>query len=304
VLFRSDRWIDDIRADFTKRLDRRVEPSFEFSVIVGEYLPNLYYLDEKWVIDNLNEIFPKDNDFYWQAAFTGYLFYSVQVYKILYFLLRKNNHYAKAIETNFVDPHVTERLAQHICIGYLEGWEKLEDHDSLISNLIGKGNTNHLSEIVNFLWMQRDNPTLKLKEKIKPLWKLLFDMCFKNEQNSEFQKIISNLSKWLSLIDEIDEKTLGWLMLSAKYIQTDFNTTGFIEYLLEHAPKTPERVGQVYINMLDFGIYPDYKIEDIQEIVRILYNKGQKEIADRICILYLRKGYDFLEPIYERHRNA
>jgi len=301
---KGDRWVDNIRTDFTKRLDRRVEPSLEFSVIVGEYLPNLYYLDEKWVIDNLNEIFPKYNDFYWQAAFTGYLFYSAQVYQILYFLLRENNHYTKAIETNFADPHITERLAQHICVGYLEDWEKLEDDGSLIRILIGKRNTRHLLEIVNFFWMQRDNPTLKLGEKIKPLWKLLFDMCIQSEQNPEIQKIISNLSKWLSLIDEIDEQILVWLMSSAKYIQADFNTTIFIDYLLKHARKTPANVGRIYLNMLDSGIYPDFKMEDIQELVQILYGHGQTEIANRICILYMKKGYNFLDVIYEKNRNV
>jgi hypothetical protein len=218
--------------------------------------------------------------------------------------LRENKHYEKAIETNFVDPHVTERLAQHICIGYIKDWERLDDNDSLIVHLIRKKIVGHLSEMVAFFWMQRDNPTLNLKKKIKPLWRLLFDLCSQNEVNPEFQRIVSNLSKWLSLIDEIDEETLRWLKLSAKHIQKDFNTAFFIEYLLKHTPKTPAKVGQIYLNMLDEGIYPDYDREDIQKIVQILYDQDQKEIADKICICYLREGFNFLEPIYERHRNT
>jgi len=300
----GDRWIPKIKADFSKRLDRQVEPGLEFSVILGEYLPNLYYLDKEWVTENLNYIFPKDNDHYWEAAFSGYLSYSVQVYKILYFLLRENEHYAKAIETNFADSHVMERLVQHICVGYIEDWERLDDTNSLIVNVIRKKTLVHLSEIITFFWMRRDNPTLNLKEKIKPLWRLLFNVCSENELNIEFQKIVSHLSKWLSLIDEIDEEILGWLKLSAKYIQKDFNTAFFIEYLLKHAPKTPARVGQIYLKMLDEGIYPDYDREDIQKIVLVLYDQNEKEIADKICIRYLTDGFDFLEPVYARHRNV
>ena len=39
------RWSQAIRADFTKRLDRNIEPSFEFSFMLGAYLPYLLYFD-------------------------------------------------------------------------------------------------------------------------------------------------------------------------------------------------------------------------------------------------------------------
>ena len=43
------RWPYAIRADFTKRLDRSIEPSLEFSYTLGFHLPYLSYLDEEWV---------------------------------------------------------------------------------------------------------------------------------------------------------------------------------------------------------------------------------------------------------------
>lgn len=71
------RWVEDIKRYFTKCLDRDFEgSSFEFSVTVGEYLANLYYLDNKWVFENINRIFPKDDEEHWKAAFVGYLFTS------------------------------------------------------------------------------------------------------------------------------------------------------------------------------------------------------------------------------------
>ena len=299
----EERWVNSIKEDFTKRLNREIEPSLEFSVILGEYLANLYWLDKKWVTDNLNKIFPKDNDTYWKAAFTGYLFYSSRVYKDLYFLLRKNEHYAKAIKTEFNDSHITERLVQHICIGYLEDWEKLEDKESLIFQLIENKNINQLSAIVSFFWMLRDELNDKIKIKVKPLWKTLYELVRQNEENPKYQKLISNLSKWLSLIDEIDDEIFEWLKLSAKYVDRDYNTPFFIEYLLKHASETPAKVGEIYLEMLNANIYPDYKKEDIQEIVHLLYYKNEKESAGRICNLYGAKGFDFLKDIYETHRD-
>jgi len=299
----EERWVNSIKEDFTKRLNREIEPSLEFSVILGEYLANLYWLDKKWVTDNLNRIFPKDNDTHWKAAFTGYLFYSSRVYKDLYFLLRKNEHYAKAIKTEFNDSHITERLVQHICIGYLEDWEKLEDKESLIFQLIENKNINQLSAIVSFFWMLRDELNDKIKIKVKPLWKTLYELVRQNEENPKYQKLISNLSKWLSLIDEIDDEIFEWLKLSAKYVDRDYNTPFFIEYLLKHASETPAKVGEIYLEMLNADIYPDYKKEDIQEIVHLLYYKNEKESAGRICNLYGAKGFDFLKDIYETHRD-
>jgi len=299
----EERWVNSIKEDFTKRLNREIEPSLDFSVILGEYLANLYWLDKKWVTDNLNRIFPKDNDTHWKAAFTGYLFYSSRIYKDLYFLLRKNEHYAKAIKTEFSDSHITERLVQHICIGYLEDWEKLEDKESLIFQLIENKNINQLSAIVSFLWVLRDKLNDKIKIKVKPLWKTLYELVRQNEENPKYQKLISNLSKWLSLIDEIDDEIFEWLKLSAKYVDKDYNTPFFIEYLLKHASETPAKVGEIYLEMLNANIYPDYKKEDIQEIVHLLYDKSEKEIANRICNLYGAKGFDFLKDIYETHRD-
>jgi len=299
----EERWVNSIKEDFTKRLNREIEPSLDFSVILGEYLANLYWLDKKWVTDNLNRIFPKDNDTHWKAAFTGYLFYSSRIYKDLYFLLRKNEHYAKAIKTEFSDSHITERLVQHICIGYLEDWEKLEDKESLIFQLIENKNINQLSAIASFFWMLRDELNDKIKIKVKPLWKMLYELVRQNEENPKYQKLISNLSKWSSLIDEIDDEIFEWLKLSAKYVNRDYNTPFFIEYLLKHASETPAKVGEIYLEMLNADIYPDYKKEDIQEIVRLLYDKNEKESADRICNLYGAKGFDFLKDIYETHRD-
>ena len=72
---------------------------------------------------------------------------------------------------------------------------------------------------------------------------------------------------------------------------------------MKHAPKTPEKVGKIYLEMLNAGIYPDYKEADIQEIVRILYEKNQKVTADRICVMYAAKGFDFLKSLYDKHRS-
>jgi len=299
----SERWVKSIKVDFHKRLDRKLEPSLEFSVTLGKYLAKLSYLDKEWVTDNINRMFPKNDYKHWKAGFIGYLFYASVIRKDIYFLLRRKGHYAKAVRSNFVDHGIAERLVQHICVGYLEGWEKLDDDKSLMSQLIKGENAVQLSAVVNFFWMQRDKLDDRIRAKVKPLWEKLFEIVSRNERDLEYQKIASDLSKWLSLIDDIDQSTLEWLKLSAKYAQMHFATPFFIEYLLEHVSRTAAEVGEIYLEMLTSDVYPDYKKEDIQKLVSLLYDQGQKKTADKICIMYGAKGFDFLRAKYAEYRD-
>lgn len=294
------KWIDSIKQEFTKRLDSSFEPSLDFSVVIGEYLPNLYYLDKEWVIKNINLIFPIDNPEYWEASLTGYLFYASAVYSDLYKLLSENGHYRKALSIEFKDDHVRDRIAQHICVAYLEGWEKLEDEDSQINLLLNSENEKHLSAIINFFWMQRKKITEKIKSCIKPIWEQLFTRIDENKENEEYKKLLSDTSKFLSLIDTIDRDILGWLKLSAQYINKNYNSPFFIEYLLKHANQSPKEVAELFLEILNSGFYPDYKKENIAEIIRIISNGETKDSAIRICNLYLSKGFDFTRPIIEK----
>lgn len=297
----GERWVEAIKRFFQDYLSGKTQPPIEYFITLGHFLPSFYYLDKKWVTDKINEIFPKDDDRAWEAAFTGYVYSTNAVYQDLYALLRENNHYEKGLQTTFSDDHCIQRIVGHICVGYLEDWEKLEDSASLVTQLINCNSIKIFSEIINFFWMIRDKLTDKIRVKIKPLWKSIIGVLLQGEQDIEYKKAISDLSKWLSLIDTIDEEILEWLKHSAKYIETNYNSPFLVEYLLPHVETTPDKVGQVFLSMLDNNIYPHYKKEDIENIVRGLYAQKQRQIADTICNSYLEKGIIFLKPIYEEN---
>jgi len=296
------RWPQAIREDFTKRLDRSLEPSLEFFFMLGHYLPNLLYLDKEWVVDNIDHIFPQRDESHWEAAFSGYLFLP-QTSEDLYYLLKKRGDYQKALNTDFADQTVLERLIEHVCWDWIEDRETLNDKTSLIYQLVNSNNPTLLSGMVHFFSRRRYDTPDKVKLKVKPAWRALIEVLSPNGSKAEYQEILSSLSSWLELIDKIDEETLKWLMLSAKYVERGFDSASFVEALREHAPQTPKEVGMLYLEMLNNKIYPDYPPTDIQEIVRILYNQGYKEDADEICNLYAAAGFDFLRLLYEEHQN-
>ena len=155
------RWPQAIKEDFTKRLNKNAESSFEFSFMLGNSLPNLLDLDKEWVIDNIDRIFPRQDESHWEAAFSGYLFLP-QTAEDLYSLLRKHGNYQKALNTDFADQQVLRRLIEHICWDWIEDRETLNDKTSLIYQLINSDNPKHLSEMVHFFWRQHTTHPIKL----------------------------------------------------------------------------------------------------------------------------------------------
>ena len=296
------RWTQAIRADFTKRLNRSVEPSFEFSFTLGNYLPNLLYLDKEWVINNIDHIFPRQDESHWEAAFSGYLF-CPRISECLYSLLKKRGDYQKALNTDFADQKILGKLIEHVCTGWIEDKEALDDKTSLIYQLINSDNPKLLSKVVHFFWRQRYNTPDKVKSKVKPAWRALVKVLSQNSSEAEYQELLGSLSGWLGLVDRIDVEVLEWLKLSAKYVRQRFNSASFVEALREHVPQTPREVGMIYLEMLNNKVYPDYAPTDIQETVRILYNQGYKEEADKICNLYAAAGFDFLRSLYGEYQN-
>ena len=299
------RWAKRICEDFTKRLDRSFDDSLEFSFILGEYLPNFYYLDEQWVKSNINIIFPKDNDSHWYAAFTGYLA-SQGVSDVLYDLLKSNGHYAKALSTNFADQHSKESLIHHLCIGYLRGKESLSDGNSLFSRLVHNWDTSELKTIVHFLSTQRGQIESTKQERVISFWEIVYQHYREKGSktwSSGERELVSDLVLLTSFLSEIDSTSSEWLNLSAPHVEVNHNSPSLLEEFVRLVAISPREVGLVYLEMLTNGIYPTYKKENVISIVEALYAAGEKEIADSICNAY-GAVYDFLQPIWKRHNKA
>ena len=310
------RWSEKIRDEFTRRLNRNIEPSLEWSVSLGEYLSNLYYLDKSWVKKNINSIFLRENEEHWQAGMEGYLFGS-RVYDSLYELLKSSGHYQKAIYAEFKNKKIRERLVDHLCIGYLRGKENLTDEESLFRQCLNAWKIDDILEMISFFWMHReylgehaptksaDNELKKLKtvqrKRILDFWGYIYDELKDKSDFSEGEKkILSDISKLSCFIDHVDREKLSWLNLSARFVGQNFNSSFFIEYLDNLSDTSPHEVGIIYLTMLDY-LTADYDKEHIRSIVGKLYRLGEEENANKICNIYFSKGFEFLRDIYEHN---
>ena len=151
--------------------------------------------------------------------------------------------------------------------------------------------------------MQRESITEKIRSKVKPLWGKLFTIVQKKINQDEYKKIAGSLVKWLSIIESIDDEIYSWLNFSVKYLKNDFSSPFFVEYLLLHLEKTPEHIGNLLLATIQSDFYPDYKRENIIQIVDFLFN-DHRDIAIKICNLYLAKEIYFLRETFEKHKKA
>ncbi|MBP7791528.1 MAG: SIR2 family protein [Candidatus Goldbacteria bacterium] len=303
------KWDDDIKAIFDKWLKKTDSDTsnIDFLEVIASYLPNMYYLDKKWVDSNFDYIFDM-NSSKWLKTISGYLVYSDTVYQQLYEIFKTKGQYAKALTVDLKERIANEKKVQHICVGYLYDWEKLSDPDSLISKIIESENLNLIKDAIDFFWQQRiqDNDDEKLTEKdeemqkkvilkTKELWKEIY---LKHKENA---KVMSWTSKLFGLLDEITDDEFEWVIAAAKNASDDYNVMAILDYLPKHTAKTPKKVADIYLTLLEQIISPEFYKEKIIDIVVGLYEKKLKSEADAICNIHAEKGDLFLREIYEKY---
>ena len=289
-------------------LKKRVIEAFTF---FGQYMPNFAYLNRPWVVNKIKEFesFPNE-DLGWRSFMQGYLLCH-KLYIDLYDLMR--THYSKGIDADFKEPYVGERLVQHIAIGYLGERESLDEKVSLFKKIIEKWRYPQLKEIVSYFWSESEvllreakeakesEENRKVKNRIMKFWQWTYEQrnMIKDKLKKDYGNLLSDLSRLTRILDKIDSENSKWLLLSAPFVDRDFNSSFFIEYLNRFEKKESiEFIGKIFLKMLS-TITPNFDQVHIVSIVKKLYRFGYKADADEICNIYGSKGYQFLRPIYE-----
>ncbi len=317
---KEPRWSQEIKARYDKLMDNGV---VEVYTLVGQYMPNINYLDKDWVKQKVESISPEEDGKLWEAFMEGYLLTS-RLYDNLYELMKP--HYLKAIEYDFKERHANERLVEHISLQYLHGKEKeeIEDPKSLFRKLIDRWNAQQIEKMIGFFWMQRDylgealenKPQAKkplelekMKERIIRFWGWVYENIYKGKQPHELSNkdklILSVLSKLTVFLSKIDSGNVDWLMASAPHVRIGFASPFFIEYLdslKDRDLETTKYVQGVFLRMLE-SFTPDYDQKHIRSIVEYLYQSGEKESADKICNIYGSSERYFLRDLYDNNQS-
>ena len=292
---RDVKWEPEIKNFFTEQLEYDDSYSLYVFNILGEYLSHIRFLDRQWIEENMDNIFPIEQDTLWQASFMSHMASATMVYQKDYEYFRDNGHFAKALQFDWQDNHVREKILQFIVIAYMSDFDK-----ETVFHIIQEKNLENNLEIIRFIWhLYRDKPDDK-RAFIYKLWDTIYNL-YKNDENDDMQQIFSTLSKWFVFVEKIDDTNIEWLKRSGQWTEINYNSYFLIEQLLRLVEQNAKYVGNIYLEMLHHNIYPTYKEENIIAIVEKLFKLGEVAQAREICNKYATEGAYFLNEINKHY---
>lgn len=296
-------WKEEIKTYFESNINKNVA-SIELYVTLGRYLLNIDYLDSSWMKANIDKIFPKDKEEFWKGTITGYFYGLDKLYIDLYDLLRRANNYSKALETDFEDDFISRRAVEHVCIAYMNGLENIAEHDSLICQIVDAPKVKKISELVNFVWRLREKLSKEQKEKTMVLWERLVETLLPLENEIENSKILSSLSNWITVVDDLNQRSVDLLKISARHIESDFNLFSLIDNLSKFVESRPREVGEILNEAVTQEILLFHKVEEVQKIVTMLYENQVTDIANEICEKFWKRKQFFLKDICDKYNKS
>lgn len=311
-----------------QKYERFFEKGIDAHIWFGRFLPQMKYLDKKYTEKKI-EFFAKmdSSDFEWQMFMEGYLT-GAGVYQDLYPLMRLN--YLNGLGSKVFEERVDKRLVQHICIGYLQNAELLQPknsdgQDSLFWKMLVEagalGKRARWLEVTVFFWSLtgrtikkedkegEEETSAENKKKILDFWAWTYaeQELVKTNLGDEYNSFLGHLAELTILLDKIDEETEKWLLLCAPHIDRHHNATFFIEYLTKFDDEESiRRIGKIFLKVLE-NTTPTFRQENIELIVRRIYDKGDPNDFESICNTYGRRGVHFLKPVwdeYQKNKNA
>ncbi len=296
-----DRWDKDVKTLFNNGIDANKSDLLLFHVL-GQFLPNIKYLDEAWLLKKFNEIFSLNHKETWAASISGYFFYHRQVHVDYFTLFEQHGHYKYALASDFklLNAKVKESIIQQICAAYFNSLVNADLDSILIRSLLANKNEDIYSHIIHFFGHLKIPRQGDFPQRVKLLWKTIYDNVIKLETPKIDTYILSGCCKWLKNLNEIDEITFHMLKSSAPYITTRdrFYVIEALERLIE---KSPKKVGEILLEVYKKEITYDVSRGKLVNMVKSLYDMGFNESANNICQLHAENGYHFLREVYQEY---
>jgi hypothetical protein len=264
-------WVE-IKPLFEAELALCKNSNFEFSTLTANYLPQLQYLDDKWVDEHVEEVFPTEYEANAVTAFDGLAYASFT--KQLYELVASHGVVQRGLGLKLKGRSAREKLLERIAAAYLWGIEAL-DGDA-IKRLFETASGSDLSVVIRVFWLARNgNLTPEQHERILSLWERILDWSEHHQEVSA--RTLSASSLLATHIKGIGPRERKLLKTVAPHVHVGHETYEFVAELLRLAPQEPTTIAEVLQSMVD-AHPPDYDYQDrLATLLKFLAEHGQKE---------------------------
>lgn len=187
----NEAWSIKIKSVLTYMVDKVETP--KTTCVFGAWFPQLHWLEEEWICDNLEIILGNENDNMWNVVWGLYITRSRPFKKVFEFLVEQGK-YKRAIEKigstikyrHSKDPE--EGLVEHLMIAFFNGWIELDD--DLLKQFFNKAPVELRGQAAEFLTTGFETliekPDKKTSERLKRYWKMrLLEISKKPSENIE-----------------------------------------------------------------------------------------------------------------------
>ena len=279
---------DHFQPIYDTELARAEDGEYEFATLVVNYLPNFLYMSNKWVLENLDNIFDQGNYQKWLCAMNGYA-YVRPVNKDIYEHLKKNNHFVRALDDENIKKRVYEKIIQNIVVAYINDFEKLGDESSLVHQLLIRRKYQELSQLIWFFWSQWKDGDENIRAKIFELWPRLLDIIDTNTR--EGRKLASKLCDWSVFVDVVNEGNNQLLLTIAPFAEEEYNSHDLLESIAKISVNQPNKAYEIWLELLK-GTSMDFPEEAVRAGLANLVRVGPEGVrmAKDIVSKYIRGG--------------
>lgn len=271
VVNKDDKWERDIKEIYTQALS---ESHMEAFTYLSMYMPQLMFLDEKWLKDQLAEVWSHDQ--LCHAAFMDGLAFIRPLSKNYYELVYPV--YEEYSTNNTTATRRNRTLIDHLVAYYIWDYEESTD-DILIYKLL---NNQPGADVLNRLivtlsrFFKDKNIEPELEVKILHLWSII-NLELKRFTDKKDLDTISNIVYMNDLLTKLTKENVSLVEDNIELISIHRNSFYFIDNLINWSKTSdPHLIANLLRNM-KFSSYFDK--EKIRYLIEYLYSNGQQDIA-------------------------
>lgn len=265
-----------IRQIFDNELAKCKHANFEFSTLAGAYLVNLEYISPEWLVQNLNDIFSRDNQDNFKCAIDGLMYSSVS--RPIYKLLVDNGIIDYTIKSIRMRSTAKERLIERIALAYLWADESL--NSERFSYFFESKQIEDLKYASRFFWSVRgQNLSTDQEVRILEFWHKCVDLAKVLKEIPV--NFLSELSRLACFAKTLTDYEHNLLLSVAPYIGEDYNGDIFIEQVIRliEQDQDIEKICQI-LDLAFVSYKPAYDYEDrLKNLMLILVQKGKRDKA-------------------------
>jgi hypothetical protein len=277
-----------VRATFDRELHRSYH---EFHALAGAYALLLLYLDRDWFLEALERIFPLDAESRWRAAMDGYSFVGT-VHELVYRRLSDGSHLLRALDDSELRDHVAKRVIENAAIGFVAGWERIEEGGGLAATIVSRGQSEEIEHLVWFIWRMHSDRSEGVRTAALRLWHELVGRG----------RVPSNLSLFAVFLDDLDRDSFALLSAAVAGIQGT-HTFSVVNELERLAATSPREVGMIFSTLVSKA-WPTHPKEAIERIVEGVWKSGSRDIAESIFDQYFERQEYWLQETRQKLRTG